>query len=98
MHIGLVRLLKRGVPGSLLKQLWSPSLFCQGGEHAVAKNVRRDRQTRVGSESPEECVYVCIAERLTCTCSLAFEEQVIRFHFSRVYAPNVGHDFVNELR
>src|SRR5450631_3655014 len=97
MHIGLIRLLKRCMPSSLLKKLWSPSLFCQGSEHSVAKNVRRDRQAGVGSESPEEGVDICIAERLACTRSLVFDEEVIRFHFSRVYPPNVGHDFVNEI-
>src|SRR5712691_4279649 len=98
MHIGLVRLLKRGVPGTLLEKLWSPSLLCQGCEHGVAKHVWCDRNASMGSESPEEGIYVCIGKGLAGSCSLLFDEQVIGFHLSRMYDPNVGHDFINEIR
>ena len=96
MDIGLVCLLKRGVPGSLLKKLWCPAFLGQGCKHGMAKNVRRDWNGSLGSESSKERVYVCIGQCLPSACSLPFDEEVIGFHFSSVGASNVGYDFVNE--
>ncbi|SRR6266849_8031373 len=97
MHIALVGLLKRGVSSSFLKQLWSPPLLCQSGEHGVAKDVWRDRNARAGSEPPKERVYICIGERLACTCALAFDEHMGGFHLGGVCDPNVGHNLVAEI-
>src|SRR6266700_1103567 len=97
MHIGLIRLLKRGMSCSLLKQFWGPPLLCQGGEHGVAKNMRSDRNASPRSESPKERVYVCIGKCLAGSGSMSFDEQMIRLHLRRVFNPNVGHNFVNEV-
>src|SRR5438270_818726 len=60
MHIGLVRLLKRGMSVPLLKKLWCPPLLCQCCEHRVAKNVWRDRfchaDRRLIEESYQEMI------------------------------------------
>src|SRR6266566_8675097 len=97
MDIGLVRLLKRGMPSSRLKKLWCPTLLCQGCKHRVAKNVGRDCNARARSNAPKERVYICIRQCLAGSRALAFEEQMIGFHRSCVRNSNVGHDFVDEV-
>src|SRR6266700_4135057 len=98
MNVGLIGLLKRGMPSPLLKKFWSPSLLSQSGEHRVAKNMWRDRNARAGSEPPKERVYICIGKRLACTHALALDEQMVCLHLGGVCDPNVGHDLVDEIR
>src|SRR5437588_9183199 len=97
MHIGLVRLLKRRMPGPLLKKLWCPPLLCQGCEHRVAKNVWRDRNARMGSSSPKERIDICIRQCLARSRSMLFDEHMVGFDLSRVCDPNVGYNLVDEI-
>src|SRR5207248_6709481 len=97
MHIGLVCLLKRGMPGPLLKQFWCPSLLFQGREHGMAKHMRSDCNASPRSEPPKEGIHIGIGQRLSGSGSMLFDEQMIGLHRSRVCAPNVGHDFIYEV-
>src|SRR6266702_991067 len=97
MDIGLVGLLERGMPGSFLKQLWCPPLFCQSREHRMAKNVWGDCNARARSESSKERVYIRIGKRLACLLSMLIEEQMVGFELSGECKPHVGDNLVDEI-
>ena len=62
----------------------------------MAKNVWRDRNAPMGSQSPEERVYVGIGECLARTRSMMFDEHMVGFDLSGVCGPDVGHNLIDE--
>src|SRR5436853_530084 len=97
MLIGLIGLLKRGVPSSFLKKLWCPPLLSQGSQHRMAKDMRGNGNASAGSEPPKKRSDICIREGLASSRALPFDEQMIRFYLGGMYNPHVGHDLVDEI-